>query len=52
MTFQKPVAEIHKFEIEDIIANSSGGGAVGSAVWEDGLPCSNTAADEYVENCV
>lgn len=60
MKFEKPILEIHKFDLKDVIS-ASGGGTEGSSetenpegtpIWEDGGTCEGNHHDNYnYNNC-
>lgn len=63
MKFEKPIAEIQKFDLKDVISASGGGdepaqpttteSQYGTAYWEDGIPCTYTKEDQYnFNNCL
>ena len=56
MKFAKPIAEIERFTLKDVISASTTEtteSAYDTPVWEDGLPCNGTANDYYTEgDCI
>lgn len=62
MKFEKPIAEIQKFDLKDVISASSEGGETpttskksqpGTIVGDEGGVCSYTKADNYnFDNCL